>query len=298
MKTKRYRINNSPLGVAFDVVNVVFLTSYAVLAVLPFLYVVAGSFASMYEFKTKSFFIIPEEWNLFAYQYVFSSSSLLRSMGVSVYRTLLGTVISMFFTLSMAYPLSRKQLKGRNIILNAIIFSMMFSGGMIPTFLVVKGLGLLDKIWSLVLPGAISAGNLIIIKTFFQDLPPGLEEAARIDGANDLQVLLKIVLPLSMPVIATFSLFYAVGQWNAFFDALIYLRKAALWPLQLILRQMITMAQGTIGSAQMMDPTSGSIPEDGVKMAVIVVSTLPILMIYPFIQKYFTKGVMIGAIKG
>lgn len=294
------RRNQSALGAAFDVFNVVFLAVYSLTAILPFLYVIAGSVASTYEFRTRPFFIIPQSFNLQSYLYILRSQRLLRAGAVSVYRTLLGTAINMAFTLTMAYPLSRRSLKGRGIILNLIVFSMLFSGGMIPTFLVVKSLGLVDTIWALVLPGAISAWSLIIVKTFFQDLPPGLEEAARIDGATDLQILARIVLPLSMPIVATFSLFYAVGHWNAFFDALIYLfKRTDLWPLQLMLRQMVAFAtQGTFGDASDLAELTGSVPEDGVKMAVIVVSTVPILMVYPFLQKYFTKGVLIGAIKG
>jgi putative aldouronate transport system permease protein len=290
---------NTTLGTAFDVFNVVFLTAYSVLALLPFLYIVAGSFASTYEFRTRPFFLFPEHFNVQSYIYVLSSSRLLKAVFISVYRTCLGTLVNMFFTLTLAYPLSRRYLKGRKLILNLILFSMFFSGGMIPTYIVVNALGLIDSIWSLVLPGAISAWSLIIVKNFFQELPAGLEEAARIDGATDLQILRRVVLPLSMPVIATFSLFYAVGHWNAFFDALIYLRSADKWPIQVMLRQMITVAmQGIFGDAQSVDANIGSVPEDGVKMAVIVVSTVPILMVYPLLQKHFTKGVLVGAIKG
>jgi len=175
---------------------------------------------------------------------------------------------------------------------------MLFTGGMVPTFLVVRNLKIINTIWALVLPNAIVITSLIVVKTFFQSLPAGLEEAAKIDGCNDLQVFLRIVLPLSMPVIATFSLFYAVWQWNSFFDALIYINDTKLWPLQIVLRQMIMLSQVALGEGRTIDPNLGSIPEDGMKMAVIVVSTVPILMVYPFLQKYFTKGALIGAIKG
>ncbi len=298
MSTTKGVKGNTPLGMAFDVFNVVFLTAYCVLALLPFIYIIAGSLASNYEFKTRPFFLIPRTFNFQSYIYIFKSARLLNSIFISVLRTCIGTVVNMFFTLTLAYPLSHRSLKGRSLVLNLIVFTMFFSGGMIPTYLVVKNLGLIDSIWALVLPGAISAWSLIIIKNFFQELPPGLEEAARMDGATDLRVLRSIVLPLSMPVIASFSLFYAVGHWNAFFDALIYLKSAGKWPLQVILRQMITIAQGTLGDAQTIDASIGTIPAEGVKMAVIVVSTVPILMVYPLLQKYFTKGVFVGAIKG
>jgi len=290
--------NNSPLGVAFDLFNVLFLATYSLLAILPFFYVIAGSFATTYEFRTRPFFIVPQTFTAASYIYILKSARLLQSIYISVIRTVLGTLTNMFFTVTMAYPLARKSLKGRSLILNLVVFTMFFSGGMIPTFLVVRSVGLLDKIGALILPGAISAWNLIVIKNFFQELPPGLEEAARMDGCNDMRTLWHIVLPLSMPVVATFSLFYAVGHWNAFFDALIYMQSMSKWPLQLILRQMITVAQGALGDAAMIDASYGTLPEDGVKMAVIVVSTVPILMIYPLLQKHFTKGVLVGAIKG
>ncbi len=290
--------NNTPLGVAFDVFNVIFLATYSILAILPFFYVIAGSLATTYEFRTRPFFIFPQTFTAASYIYILKSSRLLQSISISVIRTVLGTLTNMFFTVTMAYPLARKSLKGRSLILNLVVFTMFFSGGMIPTFLVVRSVGLLDKIGALILPGAISAWNLIVIKNFFQELPPGLEEAARMDGCNDMRTLWHIVLPLSMPVVATFSLFYAVGHWNAFFDALIYIQTMSKWPLQLILRQMITVAQGALGDAAMIDASYGTLPEDGVKMAVIVVSTVPILMIYPLLQKHFTKGVLVGAIKG
>lgn len=292
------RLKYSRGGLIFDVFNTLFLALFATLALLPFLYIVAGSFASTYEFKTRPFFIIPRTFNIQSYKYIFSSSTLINSFSVSVRRTVLGTLISMALTLTMAYPLSKKRLIGRDQILNVVIFCMLFSGGMIPTFLVIRSLRMFDTIWALVLPGAISISNLIVVKTFFQALPAELEEAAVIDGSNDVQVFWKIILPLSMPIIATFSLFYAVSQWNAFFDALLYVNKQKLWPLQLILRQMIMLAQSALADGRDLDPFMGSVPEEGMKMATIVVSTVPILMVYPFLQKHFAKGAMIGAIKG
>jgi putative aldouronate transport system permease protein len=295
---KGNRLKHSPGEVVFDIFNNVFLGLFALTCILPFLYVIAGSLASNYEFRTRDFFIVPRTFNIQSYLYIFSSDTLVRSMFVSVYRTVLGTAVSMTLTLTMAYPLTRKELWGRNFILSVVVFCMLFTGGMVPTFLVVRNLKIINTIWALVLPNAIVITSLIVVKTFFQSLPAGLEEAAKIDGCNDLQVFLRIVLPLSMPVIATFSLFYAVWQWNSFFDALIYINDTKLWPLQIVLRQMIMLSQVALGEGRTIDPNLGSIPEDGMKMAVIVVSTVPILMVYPFLQKYFTKGALIGAIKG
>lgn len=187
---------------------------------------------------------------------------------------------------------------GRNFFMNLIIFSMLFSGGMIPGYLVVKGLGLLNSYAAVILPGAISAFNLIIIKNFFQNLPAGLEEAARIDGCSDFGVFWRIVLPLSKPIIATFGLFYAVGHWNNFFSALLYLNDNKKWPLQVMLREIVILSQFAAGDMSAMDPEFVEPPDQAVKMAVIVVGTVPILCVYPFLQKHFAKGVLLGSIKG
>jgi len=282
----------------FDVFNYLFLTLFALCTFLPFVYVVAASFATEAQVSTGELFLIPDEFSLDAYRYIFANNSILRALSVSVYVTVVGTIVNLLFTTTFAYSLSRRDLIGREIILNGIIFTMMFSGGMIPTYILVKNLGLLNSLWSLILPGAISAFNLIVVKNFFQELPGELMESARIDGCSDLGVFFKIVLPLSLPVLATFGLFYAVGHWNAYFSALLYINDSTKWPLQVLLRQLIMLSQGSIGDESQLDPTFVKPPEQTVKMAIIVVGTVPILMVYPFLQKHFTKGVLVGALKG
>ncbi|GBF77200.1 ABC transporter permease [Paenibacillus sp. 598K] len=282
----------------FDVANYLFLTIFACVTVLPFVYIIAGSFTTEAELAARDFFIIPRDYSLAAYQYIFSSNTIFRSIGVSIFITVTGTITNLMFTLTMAYALSRKDLMGRNTIMNLVIFSMLFSGGMIPSYLVVKELGLIDSYAAVILPGAISAFNLIVIKNFFQQLPPGLEESARIDGCTEIGVLWRIVLPLSKPVIATFGLFYAVGHWNNFFSALLYLNDHTKWPLQVVLREMVMLSQLAVGDLSNMDPNFVRPPDQAVKMAVIVVGTLPILLLYPFLQKHFAKGVLLGSIKG
>lgn len=283
----------------FDRFNVVFIALCSLLTLAPFLYVVAASFATEKEIVERPLFFIPRDVSLDAYQYIFSSSTLTRAFGNSLLITLSGTAINMFCTVTMAYPLSKKYLHGRNAVLNLIIFSMFFSGGMIPGYIVVSSLGLLDTYWSVLLPGAISAYNMMIVKNFFQNLPDGLEESAKLDGCTDLGALVRIVLPLSLPVLATFSLFYAVGHWNAYFSALLYMTRSPLkWPLQVVLRQLIILSQGAAGDMNNLDPAFVKPPDQSIKMAVIVVSTIPIMMVYPFLQKYFAKGVLIGALKG
>ncbi|MDK8192023.1 carbohydrate ABC transporter permease [Paenibacillus sp. UMB7766-LJ446] len=292
------RLYNSPAGRVFDIFNYVMLGILGILTVLPFLYIIGNSFATEAEITERSFFLIPKVFSFSAYEYIFSSCTIFRSIGVSIFVTVAGTLVNLFFTLTMAYPLSRSDFWGRNAMMNMVIFSMLFGGGMIPTYLVIRGLGLLDSYWALMLPGAISAFNLIVVKNFFQQMPPGLEEAARIDGCSDLGVLWRIVLPLSKPVIATFALFYAVGHWNNFFSALLYISDSDKWPLQVMLRQIVLLSQASVGDMANMDPNFVQPPEQSIKMAVIVVGTIPILLVYPFLQKHFAKGVMLGSIKG
>lgn len=281
----------------FDVVNAVFLVLYGLACLLPFIYIIAASLADSTEIVNRSFFLIPRKISLISYQYIFSSATLPRAALVSTGVTAAGTFISMFLTLTMAYPLSKKDLVGRNILMKFIAFTMVFSGGMIPTFLVVRSLNLIDTYAALILPVSINTFNLIVIKNFFQEQPQELQEAAKIDGCSDIMIFIRIVLPLSMPVIATFTLFYAVGYWNDYFNSLLYINDTRRWPLQILLRQIVMFSQGGIDGAAP-DLMYNKPPAASIKMAVIVFGTLPILVVYPFLQKYFAKGVLLGSIKG
>lgn len=292
---KQYR---TAAGITFDAANYIVLTLFGLAAVLPFIYVIAGSFASDAELTSRAVFFIPKTFTLAAYEFIFSTGTIMKSIGVSVYVTVIGTLVNLFFTVTMAYSLAKRGLYGRNLVLNLVIFSMLFGGGMIPTYLVVKELHLLDSLWALMLPGAISAFNLIIVKNFFQEIPREIEEAGRIDGCSDLGLLWRIVLPLSMPVLATFTLFYAVGHWNDFFAALLYINDPEKWPLQVMLRQIVLLSQAAAGDLNSMDPNFVKPPDQSIKMAVIVVGTIPILCVYPFLQKHFAKGVLLGSVKG
>jgi len=285
-------------GTVFDVSNYIFLTVFALAAVVPFIFIISGSFATDAEITKRAVFLIPQTFTLSAYDFIFSTNTVSKSIGVSVYVTVVGTIINLFFTITMAYALARRGLMGRNLVLNMVIFTMLFSGGMIPTYIVIRELHMLDTYWALMLPGAVSAFNLIIIKNFFQELPPGLEEAAKIDGCSEIGLLWRIVLPLSMPVIATFTLFYAVGHWNDFFASLLYINDPTKWPLQVLLRQIVLLSQAAAGDLSMMDPDFVKPPDQSIKMAVIVVGTVPILCVYPFLQKHFAKGVLLGSVKG
>ncbi len=286
-KTWGYRI--------FDFVNHGLLLLIGIVTVIPFIYILAVSFTSPHEVAKGGFILFPKEFSLAAYRYIFSTDTLIRSLGVSVYITVIGTFINLLFTSLMAYPLSRRYLRGRQPILLGVLFTMLFSGGMIPTYFVVKSLHLTDTLWSLMLPTAISAFNLIVLKNFFQAIPDELEDAAKIDGCNDVSVLFRIVLPLSMPAMATFSLFYAVAHWNSFFSAVIYINDSEKWPVQVWLREIVILAQSRIGDTSIEET---EIQPLTIRMAVIVFSTIPIMLVYPFLQKHFAKGVMLGSVKG
>ncbi|CAM4457399.1 carbohydrate ABC transporter permease [Paenibacillus typhae] len=283
-------------GRVFAAVNFTLLALIALITVLPFVHVVAGSFTTSAEIAASKFVLIPKVWSLEAYKFIFSTDTIFKAMGVSIGVTLIGTLFSMFITALMAYGLSRKDLDGRNVVNFLVVFTMLFHGGMIPTFLVVKELGLIDSYAALILPSAISAFNMIILKNFFQNIPEGLEESAKIDGCNDFGILFRIVLPLSMPAIATISLFYAVTYWNTYMSAILYLDDSAKWPIQVLLRQIVVLASGMDHSATL--DAAVPPPDQSIKMAVIVVATLPILMVYPFLQKHFAKGAMLGSMKG
>ena len=306
-KQEKMKISSGPVGQnatigsrIFDVANYLIVSLIALTTIFPFIYIIGASFATEYEIATRPMFIIPQNVSTAAYEYIFSSNKILRGFGNSVFITACGTAINLFFTVTMAYALSKTRLRGRNFFLNMVIVSMFFSGGMIPGYIVIANiLNLKNTYWSVLLPGAISAYNMMIVKNFFQGIPQELEESASMDGCTDMGVLWKIVLPLSLPVPATFGLFYAVGHWNAYFGAMIYMKTAKeKWPLQVLLRELIILSSGTAGDMNNLDPEFVQPPEQSVKMAVIVVSTVPIMCVYPFLQKYFVKGVMVGALKG
>jgi len=293
------KIKRSPGDQAVQVLIYIIVGLFAVVTVLPFLYVLAGSFATERELTERAFFIIPTTFSLNAYKYIIRTGDVFMGLKNSLIVTLVGTSINMFFTTTLAYPLSRSYLRGRNFFINMVIVTMLFSGGMVPMYLVVNGLNLTNTYWALWLPGAISAFNMIIVKNFFQGIPKELEEAAKVDGCTDLGIFIKIILPLSKPTIASVSLFYAVGHWNSYFDAMLYITDRKKEVVQIALRRIIFLAGGVNTDGTPIDwGTLGQPPDKAVKMATTVVATIPILLVYPFVQKYFTKGVMVGAVKG
>ncbi|MCR8635825.1 carbohydrate ABC transporter permease [Paenibacillus radicis (ex Xue et al. 2023)] len=278
-----------------DLFIYVCLTAMALLTLLPFVYILLSSFASTEQALSKSVVLIPTQYSLDAYKFIFSSSTTVRSLIFSILITVVGTGVNLVFTSLMAYPLAGKDLKGRRAILLMVLFTMLFNGGIIPLFLVVKTMGLLDSFWSLVIPFAISPFYLIIMKNFFQQLPDGIEESAKMDGCNELQILIRIVLPLSAPALASFALFYAVYHWNSFFHAIMFINDSKKWPIQVLLRQIVILSSGAFDQSSSEEAIP---PSETIKNAIIIVSTVPILMIYPFLQKHFAKGLLLGSVKG
>ncbi len=285
----------------FQMVDVLVMCVFMFLILVPIFTVLMTSFVSEAEIARRgTFIIIPEEFDFSAYQMLFASGkNILRAYGNTFFRVIIGTVLNLVFTITLAYGLSRENLKGRTVLTALVFFTMLFSGGLIPTFILVKGLGMIDSRWSMVLPCLINTWNLLIMRNFFYAIPKSLEEAAVIDGANDIQILWKVVLPLSQASIATIGLFYAVSHWNAWFDAMLYINKTPLLPMQNILRNIITAASsvGDLG-AEAYNSLDVVPPSQSIRAATIVITTLPILVVYPFVQKYFVKGVMVGSVKG
>ncbi|UTE77424.1 carbohydrate ABC transporter permease [Rossellomorea sp. KS-H15a] len=280
----------------FDGFNGIILLIIAATMIFPFLYIFAVSFSSLSDFLENDILLWPKEWVTDAYTYLLGSDQFIRSIFVTVYITVVGTFINLVFTSTMAYSLTRG-IYGQRLILFFVLFTMLFSAGMIPTYMIVKATGLLNTWWALIIPVAISPFNLIIMRQFFLGIPEELTEAAVIDGANDFQIFTKVVLPLSKPALAAFGLFYAVSHWNSYFTGVLYLNDPAKWPIQVILRQIVIVNEpnAALGSHEMMESLP---PPETVQMAAILLATIPILIVYPFLQKHFAKGVMLGSVKG
>lgn len=275
----------------FDICTYIILFGVMLICLFPLLYVVSVSLTPMSEvLKQGGFLVIPKKVTMDAYKAIFEQRLLPRSMVITAFVTVAGTAINMIFTTLMAYPLSKIKLPGRTKLVPFIVFTMLFNGGTIPTYLLIKNLHLIGTYWALLLPGAIWTYNLLVVKAFFENLPEELFESARIDGAGEFRVLWKIALPLSKPVMMTVMLFYAVGHWETYFAAIMYLPDQKMQTLQVVLRRMLTP------NSEMNPDTV--VPTMTLQMAMVVFSSLPIIIVYPFIQKYFTKGVMLGAVKG
>lgn len=277
----------------FNWVTIIILALIGLVALIPVLYVVSVSLTPFGEvLKNGGYVLIPKQLTFSAYQKLLETSNIFNALKVTVYVTVIGTAVNLVLTALMAYPLSRKQLPWRSFFLGMVILTMLFGGGIIPTYLIVKATGLIDTIWSMILPGAIWSFNVLVMKSFFESLPEELFEAARIDGAKEFRILCQIVVPLSKPSLITIGLFYAVGHWNQFFAAIMYISDRQLFPLQVVVREILMMTQQPLESAETMVPTMT------MQMSAIVLASLPIIVVYPFLQRHFTKGMMLGSIKG
>lgn len=279
---------------AFTVLVVVII---AALCLFPFLYIMSVSFSNKTAVLRSEVFLWPVNFDLSAYQAVFNNRALMTSMWFTIFLTVVHTVICVVMTVLCAYPLSKSDLRFKTPLLLMIMFTMYFSGGMIPGYLNIKDLGLLNNFWVLILPGCLSTYNMILMKSFFQAMPKEMEESAYVDGANDAVVLTQIILPLSKAMLATIALFYAVGRWNGFMDALLYVDNANMYTIQVRLRQLIQASQVSTLIEDIPEIKSNVVAET-IKAACLVFSMIPVMILYPWLQKYFVKGVMIGSVKG
>ncbi len=282
----------------FLIINNIVMVLLCVIMLYPVVFVISRSVTPELERALHPLRLIPSKLDWTGYKFILSSgSNIVNSYMTTIARTLIGTSLDMIVTTLLAYPLSKKYYPPRKVITAMIVFTMWFSGGLIPSFLLNKQLGLLNNFWVYILPSLVNPFNMIIMRNFFMQIPDALEESSKLDGANDLVVFFRIYLPLSTASIATIALFYAVFHWNMWFDSMLYMNKKTMWTMQYTLRQLIESATvsdiATVGTAMDNIP-----PAETVRMATIVVATVPILCVYPFVQKYFVKGMLVGAIKG
>lgn len=283
-------------GIA-DYIIVIVLLGVVAATLYPFVYMIAVSLSEDVYILKGDITIWPKGFNLKMYQLVLNDPRITSAYINTIRYVVLGTFVSLLMTAAGAYAISKKELPHYKLFTMLIVFTMFFSGGMIPTFLVVKSYGLVDTVWAMVLPTAVSTWNLIVMRTFYSAMPKEVEESGKIDGLNDIGIFIRLILPLSKALLATIGLFYAVGIWNNFYSALLYLRDQNLFPLQVVLRNIVL--QGQIASADVSSVGGDNlVVDDALKFTTILVSTLPILLVYPFLQKYFVKGVMIGSVKG
>lgn len=285
----------------FTVSLYIFLFIMSAAMIFPLLYVLSVSFTDPKAYVPDQLTLWPKQWSLSAYEYILSGGAIVNALKSTLFITAVGTPISLVVTTSFAYMLSKSYLPGRNVMLLLVLFTMLFSPGMIPNYLLIRSLGLLDSLWALILPMATNAWSILVMKSFYQSIPSELEDSARIDGCNDLQIYTRIILPLSKAPMAAFTLFFAVAYWNVYFSALLYLRDSTKWTLQVILQQVVLASN----ASQFVDSAVASqmdnivaMPPETVKMATIILVVAPILLVYPFLQKHFAKGVLIGSVKG
>lgn len=284
----------------FDVINYVVLGLIGLSTLLPFIYVILVSFTDPIEYQTSPIVIFPKHWSLASYEFILSTRTFLNSLSVSAILAIVGTACSLILTSGLAYTLSRKKFRMKRVFMIGILFTMLFNPGMIPNYLLVKELGLINTVWSLILPVLSSAWYVILMKSFYQEIPEELEESAKMDGCTDIGVFFRIMLPVSVTALVAFGLFFAVAYWNTYFNAVLYINKDTLRPMQVVLQVLLIQASTQVGDpsvAQMLQ-SDQMLPPETIKMSAVVVASLPIIIVYPFLQKYFAKGMMVGSVKG
>jgi putative aldouronate transport system permease protein len=282
-----------------DLILLIMMTAFAAVIIIPFINVIGVSFSSAKEYTTSSLLLFPSKPTLRNYAKLFEDGRIYIGYRTTIIFLLLGVPISMFLTFSMAYSLSRQDLPGRKMIFFAVLFSMLFNGGIVPLYLLMRQLHLLNTIWSVILAGSINTFYLIVTRTYFQTIPQSLIESAKLDGASEWRILFQIIIPLSMPIIATIILFYSVDKWNEYYNAMIFIRNSKITPLQLILRSIVIDSQAIRDFSNAVDINNSIKLEftEGIRMACVMVVMLPVMCVFPFLQKYFVKGMLIGAIK-
>lgn len=297
MRVKTKKLKKTRTG-GFDVVLIAVFTLLALITIYPFYNVLILSVSNTVSVATHTPYLLPYVIDFTGYKTILQDIYFLKSLGVSLFVTIVGTTINMFLSVIGAYVLSKRQLIGRNLFLSMILFTMLFSGGLVPTYMIIRNMGLINNIWVMILPTAISTYYLIIMKNYFLNLPAGLLEAAHLDGANEWTILWRIAIPISRPFIATFALFYAVERWNEWYNALLYINQKDLYPLQIYLRDILVSLNSQLSSqAQQMLNATQKASTSAVQMATIIITAVPIICVYPFLQKYFVNGIMVGGLK-
>ncbi|CQR51522.1 carbohydrate ABC transporter permease [Paenibacillus riograndensis] len=283
---------------AFDIFNNLLMLLVCFATLYPVWYVLVNSFNEGMDAMLGNIYWWPRVFSLDNYRAVFNNNGIMMAMGVTVAKTVVGTLIHVFFTAMVAYALCSQELIGRKVYMIMGTITLFFGGGLIPTYLLIRDLGLLDNFWVYILPAAFSFYDLIIFMSFFREIPKGLEEAAKIDGANELKIFFRVIIPISMPVVATIALFHGVYQWNDYFAGVIYINNSSLQPIQTYLYRVVAESSSNQMVSAMAGTIQKSVTSQSVKLATMVITTVPIVIVYPFLQKYFVKGMMIGSIKG
>jgi len=281
-----------------ETISIVLIGIFAICCLMPFVYVFFTSFMPYTEYLENPIKMIPSHFTLQAYKQIWDYTLFRSGYSVTLFITVVGTLLSVFLITISAYPLSKPELRGRKIVMSMILFTMFFNGGMIPNYLLIKNLHLYNSIWALIIPGCISAFNLILMKNFIKTtVPESLEEAAKVDGANDLRILFTIIVPILKPAIATMTIFSAVQYWNSYYSSMLYISSRKLWPLALVLRELVVEDTSSVSPVTQMLTSSARSHPFTLKMAAIIITLVPILVVYPFMQRYFVKGISLGSVK-